>query len=187
MSSISITNLPFTFNAAETLNGFDPIRTIELRSIREFLTIHASYFTGRVLDYGCGRQPYRSLVEGQGAEYVPWDINQSYLHDDGSFDAVLCTQVIQYSDDPFMFLLDVTETCKIGGHIVLTYPTNWDEVPGDCYLGSCDRWRFTQEGMKDMVKVQGNLEILHHELRAVVQLGSFRFPLGYGLIARRTA
>jgi len=162
----------------------DPIRFIERQSILTFLTSHASYFTGRVLDYGCGSQLYRSIVERRGAEYIPWDLGEGFPYFQ-EFDAVLCTQVIQYVDNIQQLFMDLFRACKPSGYIILTYPTNWDEVPNDHYHGHCDKWRFTKVGMEAMFKWLAECEILHHELRAVVQLGTFRFPLGYGLIARK--
>jgi SAM-dependent methyltransferase len=193
----------------------DPIRDMERCSILAFLTEHHQYFRGRVLDYGCGAQPYRKLIEHlPSTEYIPWDRHnggwQDSQHspyddpfhvDTPKFSTVLCTQVLQYVPDPISLI------CRLGfllhprGHLILTYPTNWDEVPNDRYgeprgLGgeSFDMHRFTKLGMEAMIPTEhsgpfrclSRFNILHHELRAVVQVGGFRFPLGYGLVAERT-
>ena len=152
-----------------------------------------------MLDYGCGAQPYRSLVESTGAEYIGVDegTGLEYGMDASTpkFDAILCTQVLQYIPAPGLLLCHLGFFLRPGGHLILTYPTNWDEVPNDRYGANFDRHRFTKLGMEELLPKAGKagsfqaclstFTILHHELRAVVQVGSFRFPLGYGLIARK--
>lgn len=51
------------------------LREEEARSIREFVQIAADegYLSGRVLDYGCGKQPYRDIVEAAGGTYFGFD------------------------------------------------------------------------------------------------------------------
>lgn len=176
------------------VNG-DPIRSVERQSILNFLTEHSHCFQGRVLDYGCGSQPYRALVESQGAEYIPHDLGGGIVFNNGviscpPFNVVLLTQVVQYLDNPWDGL--ASEICDLltpNGTLIMTYPTSWDDLSkrGDCYQGHCDKWRFTQAGMESMIEDCGRFRILHHELRAAVHAGSFRFPLGYGLIAQKAA
>lgn len=51
------------------------LRDYERATIRAFVQKAADegYLSGRVLDYGCGKQPYRDIVEAAGGEYVPYD------------------------------------------------------------------------------------------------------------------
>lgn len=53
------------------------LREAEANSIRAFVQSAADegYLSGRVLDYGCGRQPYRDIVEAAGGDYHPFDLN----------------------------------------------------------------------------------------------------------------
>lgn len=153
---------------------YDRIRQIERASIRAFLEKHRQYLKGRVLDFGAGEQPYRDLVEG---EYVPFEKGQDIQA--GPFDAVLCTQVVQYLDDVSTFLRwGARAALKPGGHLVMTYPTNWDEVE------SGDFWRLTRMGMALLLH-DTHFTVEVHERRAEVALGNFKFPLGYGVIARK--
>lgn len=157
------------------------IRALERGSIDGFMKRHASLLKGRVLDFGAGKpgtcvepEPYRSLVDG---EYVPLDKGDQ-LPTVFMFDAIICTQVIQYLDDPMGTLLHFQAWLKPGGYLVMTYPTCWDEVEPD------DLWRFTRAGMETMLKFTG-FQLLVHEQRARIPHGGFNFPLGYGVVAAK--
>jgi SAM-dependent methyltransferase len=152
----------------------DPVRRIERASIFAFVAAQKSLLRGRVLDFGSGKQPYKSLVDG---EYVPFEFGDSVLPR-YEFDAVLCTQVAQYADTPFALVEHLHTALKPGGHLVMTYPTNWAEVE------VTDLWRFTRHGMTRLL-LKAGFEITEHRLRAEVAVGEFRFPLGYGVVAQR--
>lgn len=159
------------------------IRDAERESIREFVAQRSGALIGRVLDYGCGDQKYRALVQG---EYVPWDREPlegggfKYPRIDGRFDAILCTQVLQFIPHPLDLLARFRGLLNPGGYLLMTYPTCWDEVEGH------DLFRFTRSGMSTLLKAAGFEEVVH-EKRAQVYFteGSFAFPLGYGVLARR--
>lgn len=158
---------------AEFVWNNDTVRRLERSSIRLFMEENRQYLRGRVLDFGAGKQPYRDLVEG---EYVP--LEQGDRWPDGSFDAVMCNQVMQYLGRPRETLFQICYALKSAGALVMTYPTNWDE------LEPTDFWRFTRFGMERLLTSVG-LEILKHERRAEINLNGFRFPLGYGVIAQK--
>lgn len=160
------------------------IRDEELRSLRSFVQKHSVYLQGRVLDFGAGvpgscrePQPYRNLVMG---EYIPVDIadGSASLIAPGPYDAILCTQVIQYVRDPGALLEFFYRTLlPASGVLVMTYPTNWDEVEPNDY------WRFTRAAMERMLHETG-FKVMYHERRASVNLDGFNFALGYGVVAR---
>lgn len=117
------------------------LRDLEADSIRSFVEYHAHLLTGNVLDYGAGRQPYRKIVEAVGAHYVPYDRMaypastvttdvgyDSPLADLNVWDAILCTQVIQYVSEPMALLRDFEWALKVGGALVMTGPTNWPVI-----------------------------------------------------------
>jgi SAM-dependent methyltransferase len=156
------------------------VRELERDSIREFMTRNRHLLCGRVLDFGAGKpgtcrepQPYRHLVEG---EYVPYDKGDAWPR--GPFDAVMCNQVFQYLEDPVSWAHALLMALKPGGHLVMTYATNWEECEAS------DLARFTRIGMDRLLK-SVNFEILGHERRASINLGGFQFALGYGVVARR--
>lgn len=156
--------------------GTDRVRQIERASIRVFMERHRAVLKGRVLDFGAGKEPYRALVKG---DYISFDKGQSFPGPYGSFDAVMCNQVIQYVGDPAECLSELRSVLRVGGHLLITYPVNWDEVE------TSDLWRFTKSGMERLLKVAG-FEILVHERRAEVRMPGITFPLGYGALCRRS-
>lgn len=123
-------------------------------SIRSFLEANAADLTGRVLDFGAGRQPYRELVSG---EYVPFDGRDfpgSLAAEDtdiirGSFDAIICTQVLQYVPHPQDTLAALLWSLNPGGVLLMTGPTNWPIVERD------DLWRFTPKGIEALLRHVG--------------------------------
>lgn len=164
------------------------VREIERASIRSFVEACSGYLGISVLDYGCGQQPYRDIAEEDGGEYTPFDRAHfpgnvsnfdvgSWPHP-RSFDSVLCTQVAQYWLDPQTTIREIFGLLVRGGHLVMTYPTTWAEVE------EADHWRYTKAGMEFLLRFAG-FEIVEHDERAVIDLGGFRLPLGYGVVAMR--
>lgn len=158
------------------------IRALEVESIRSFVERHKEYLAfGKVLDFGAGKpgtcrtpQPYRDLVAG---EYHPWDLGDAPLQVD-AYSAVLCTQVLQYCEDPKTTVLWLRRWLKPGGVLVLTGPTNWEEVE------ESDLCRFTCSGIRKLLKSAG-FHVVTCESRAEIDLGGAKFSLGYGVVARR--
>jgi SAM-dependent methyltransferase len=127
-------------------------------------------------------------VRSAGAEYAPFDRadlpGAVATEDVGPTDpleqkwqTILCTQVVQYVEDVPALLASCARALAPGGHLVMTYPTNWDEVEAG------DLHRFTKAGMERLLATAG-FHVVVHERRAAVEVGDFRFPLGYGVVAR---
>lgn len=165
-----------------------PVRETERESIRRFVESCSSHFTADVLDYGCGSQPYRDVIEGAGGNYHGYDRQGFPANVSGrdvgadelrlrSYDAILCTQVAQYWPDPIAELSWLRSRLNIPGVLVITWPLCWDFVEAD------DLWRFTPTGMHNLLKGVG-FKVARLDERASCMSGEFRFPLGYGAIAR---
>ncbi|WP_158946212.1 class I SAM-dependent methyltransferase [Pseudodesulfovibrio cashew] len=88
---------------------------------------------GRVLDAGCGLQPYRFLLPSV-TDYVGMDVVPGPFVDylvktgerfpflDESLDAVLCTQVLEHVEDEVFFLDEIARVLKPGGRLVISIP-----------------------------------------------------------------
>jgi hypothetical protein len=84
----------------------------------------------RILDYGCGGSPYRSLF--RNSEYVRADFtpcqgldfllpaDSSIPSPDSSFDMVLSTQVLEHVPEPGNYVAECFRVLRTGGSLVLT-------------------------------------------------------------------
>ena len=97
--------------------------------LRDAMTALAPKLTGRLLDVGCGTKPYRSLFAVDA--YIGLDIDSDasrrrgiadHLYDgkafpfaDGSFDSILCNQVLEHVFNPDEFLGEIARVLKPGG------------------------------------------------------------------------
>jgi SAM-dependent methyltransferase len=159
---------------------------VEIVSLRDFMEANRQYLKGRVLDFGAGKpgtcrqpQPYRDLVSDD-REYVPYDKGDSWPGVHTVFDAIICTQVMQYLKEPDVWLRRFFEVLKPGGHLVMTYPTNWPERESD------DHQRFTKTGMEERLTEAG-FSVIRHDCRASKPLCGEPAALGYGVVAQRPA
>lgn len=172
------------------------LRQLERDSIRKFVEEAGnSHFRGaRVLDYGCGAQPYKSLVQSFGAEYVGYDNenNPGWIVDglnvdlpNGTYDVILMTQVL-HNVVPIWnvqeLLVELRKRFLVpGGHLVATYTTTWLESdPTIC-------WLFTKSGMERLLEDAG-YTIVRHDRRGSLDLDDLSaeetLTLGYGVIAK---
>lgn len=153
------------------------------RDLRDWLTANKDFLTGRVLDYGCGPlMQYRDLVSG---EYVPYDPFREGTPREygGTFDAVMCTQVVQFTPaslpdvDPRETLMTIRSVLNPGGYLVLTWSCNWYEIEDD------DTWRVTEKGMRRFLAGAG-FEILKLEPITTLQFPGWVMNCVYGAVAR---
>jgi SAM-dependent methyltransferase len=106
----------------------------------------------RVLDVGCGVEPYRPFFAGAAA-YVGVDVVENPVADllgpvealpveDASFDVVLCNQVLEHCDDPARAVRELRRVTAPGGRVLAS--THGVQVyhpsPGDY-------WRWTHAGL----------------------------------------
>lgn len=113
----------------------------------------------RVLDVGCGVKPYYPFFAA-AASYVGVDVQDNPAADvhgpiealpleDGSFDVVLCTQVLEHVDDPAAAVRELHRVTAPGGrvlastHGVMVYHPN-----------PVDLWRWTHTGLERLFRGQ---------------------------------
>lgn len=175
-------------NRAEVIEPTDPsIREAEAETIRRFIEEASSHLTGRVLDFGSGKQPYRSIVEDAGGDYVPYDrmknpgsvATTDVGPDDPLFfaeqyDAILCTQVVQYLISPRFIVDGFRVALKYGGALVMTYPTTWPQIE------VVDLWRYTEAGIASLLD---DFQIVRLGSRGSFDLSGFRLSIGGGVVA----
>lgn len=109
-----------------------------------------------LLDAGAGTQPYslaaqhlvyvsQDFSQVEGFAYGPtdivgniWDMNVS----DGSFDAVLCTEVLEHVPYPVETIRELSRVLRPGGTLILTAPSHYRRHLDPYYFsaGFSDRW-----------------------------------------------
>ena len=156
-------------------------RKITRPRLRAFLKRYAH--TGRVLDVGCGAASYRDLfpqtttLDITAREGVKVDIIAD-AHDlsqisDASFDAVLCTEVLEHLHTPTRAIAEFRRILKPGGLLLLStrfiFPLH--DVPGDYY-------RYTKYGLKHLLKDYEILELLE-EASTVETLAVLEQRIGF--------
>ena len=83
----------------------------------------------RVLDVGCGVKPYYPFFAERASEYVGVDVVESPAADlqgaveslpvaDGSFDLVLCIQVLEHAEDPAQAVRELRRVVAPGGRVL---------------------------------------------------------------------
>lgn len=93
----------------------------------------------------------------------------------GTYDAVICTEVLEHVVDPFAAIEEIKRITKIGGYILFTTPLNariHGPIP-DC-------WRFTEFGLKVLLR---DFEMVHFAKLDTPERNLF--PLHYGCIVRK--
>lgn len=128
----------------------------------------------RLLDVGCGCQPYRPWIEHAGLRYsgidrepepetpcdstVAWDLTSApWPYPDARFDALLCTELLEHVPDPGGVLRECARVCRPGALMVLTAPFVWPEheAPHDFH-------RFTRYGLAALAEGAGfRVEAVH--------------------------
>lgn len=139
-------NIPFTVKNLD--------RYIVRISIFKALKNNLSKFSGRLLDAGCGKMPYREYIldNSNVHQYVGLDIESAKIYDkhvrpdvtwdgklmplqDAEFETVFATEVLEHCPDPEDFLNEVYRVLKPQGIFFFTVPFLWNlhEVPNDEY------------------------------------------------------
>jgi SAM-dependent methyltransferase len=117
-----------------------------------------------VLDAGAGTAPYRNLFAHVEYRTSDWagSLHAAALNvdivaplealpvDAETFDAVICTQVLEHVRDPLAALSEVHRVLRIHGSIWLTVPLVWElhEEPYDFY-------RYTAYGVRSLLERAG--------------------------------
>jgi SAM-dependent methyltransferase len=107
-----------------------------------------------VLDVGCGPKPYYPFFAERASEYVGVDVVphpaadlvgpvEALPVDDGSFDIVLCTQVLEHCDDPAQAVRELRRVVAPGGRVLAS--THGVQV---YHPSPQDYWRWTHTGLR---------------------------------------
>jgi SAM-dependent methyltransferase len=127
----------------------------------------APYLGGVLLDVGCGRKPYATLLNC--TQHIGIDVATSMHPRDSfdqiydgikipflasEFDSVLCTEVLEHCREPRAVVLEIARVLRVGGYALITAPMfiHHHEAPNDFQ-------RLTQYGMEELAS-QAALEVV---------------------------
>lgn len=121
---------------------------------------HSDFGRYRVLDVGCGQKPYFPFFEPYAAEYVGVDIDNPAAElqgsverlpvPDGSFELVLCTQVLEHAADPAQAVRELRRVVAPGGRVLAS--THGVQV---YHPAPDDLWRWTHAGLERLFTANG--------------------------------
>lgn len=125
-----------------------------------------SNFKGEVLDVGCGRMPYKSLIlsaQSRATHYIGLDLptdnydppdlswnGQTIPLPDRSVDSAMLTEVLEHCPDPKAVMKEVHRVLRPGGFLFLTVPFIWPihNVPDD-------EFRYTPFSLRRILETAG--------------------------------
>jgi ubiquinone/menaquinone biosynthesis C-methylase UbiE len=137
-----------------------------LRLCRQWVTrALADYASGRLLDVGCGAQPYRTEqaehaarclgLEADRSRYVEtpptvWGSALDLPFGERTFDTVFSSQVLEHVPEPARMLREMARVLRPGGCLIVTAPHIWGlhEEPHDYF-------RFTRFGLAHLARGAG--------------------------------
>jgi len=123
------------------------------------------FLNGKLLDIGCGEKWKKDLIGQYVDEYIGLDHKDS-LHDksnvdiygsvydipvgNNEFDSVLCTAVLEHTEEPDRAIAECFRVLKKNGHALYTIPLFWHlhEEPRDFF-------RYTKYGLKYIFEKNG--------------------------------
>lgn len=181
------------------------VADLQLATIWTFLEPRLSKLNGTLLDVGCGEMPYRGCLSPD-LNYTGIDVPQaeafamrgsdkvvpfdgiSIPFADASFDAVLCTEVLEHAAAPSALIDEMARVLKPGGTLLATVPFS-----ARVHYAPYDFHRFTKYALAEMfasfeavsIEERGNdLAVIANKLIVVAmrmvrpsRLSLFQWPL----------
>ena len=147
-------------NESVTLREISDGLWLARRRLDRAVIAHAGALRGELLDIGCGVKPYRERFT-QVTRYVGLDLptqKRADVHGDacrlpfapGSFDAVLCNQVLEHVPTPQHIFAEAARVLRPGGVLLLTTPMTWG-----LHLEPHDYFRYTPHGLRYLAGESG--------------------------------
>jgi len=156
--------------------------------IIQFLESWSEHITGNVLDVGVGTWTYpRNLLHSR-CEYIATDCfehpNVNLISDihtltdtllPESFDFVICLDVLEHVQHPWVAIKQLYAVLKPGGILLLTTPFNY-RLHGNSQVK--DYWRFTADGLSQLLIADAGFAKVD-----IAPNGHSKFPFGFSVVA----
>ena len=143
----------------------DPPRSMPTYAVRgplvrwladEARRAHSEIGAYRVLDVGCGEKPYEPLFAAYAKSYIgvdPVENPRAELRgsvealpvEDGTFDVVLCNQVLEHCDDPAQAVRELRRVTAPRGRVLASTHGVMPYHPSPT-----DYWRWTHAGLEKL-------------------------------------
>ena len=101
--------------------------------------------------------------------------NNSHLIADSTFDVIVCTEVLEHTENPFRAAEELHRMLRVGGTALISTPFNF-RIHGPLP----DNWRFTEHGLRQLLSSFKDVTIA--ELEAPDR---FLAPIQYTVVAVR--
>jgi len=138
---------------------------IKLASIYYSIKKKLGSFEGKVLEVGCGNQPYRFLLhkaEYHGIDHIlakefashndeiKYYENETFPENSGEYDWCFHTEVLEHISDPEHFMKECHRVLKPSGGLLFTVPFSYryHYIPHDYY-------RYTPSGLENLLEKGG--------------------------------
>lgn len=144
---------------------------LQLLTCTRFLKPRLARVSGALLDVGCGEMPFRPLIP-EGVRYQGVDVEEALSFgmrkhsdlvyfdgynlpfDNGSFDCVLCTEVLEHVEEPSRLVSEMLRVLKPGGTLLATIP-----FAARVHHAPHDFQRFTRYGLASLFAGFADVEI----------------------------
>jgi len=159
-------------------------------AIMEFLNQWHDRMHGKVLDVGVGTWEYPRELLHDVCEYISTDcfahpnidvvcditnLQQQFTSD--QFDFVLCTDVLEHVERPWLAVKQLHSVIKPGGYLLLTTPFNY-YLHTNQYVK--DYWRFSSDGLRLLLIMEAGFQKVD-----CTSIGHPKFPYSFTVVARK--
>jgi ubiquinone/menaquinone biosynthesis C-methylase UbiE len=156
---------------AQALSMSDHLYWLHFRTLEPFIISQLNQSKAPMLDLGCGNRPYKPhyppgevvgadvVQSSHGCVEVILESNKSLPFEDNRFETILCTQVLEHVENPYLVLSETHRILRPGGRMILTCPFIWElhERPHD-YLRFSEYWL-----TKNLVDTGFHIEMLDRQ------------------------
>lgn len=164
--------------------------TIPRASIMRFLESWQARIHGRVLDVGVGTWAYPRRLFSQSCQYTATDCFEdsnidivsdihalSDVFPADQFDFVICTDVFEHTQRPWVAVRQLYHVLKPGGILLLTTPFNF-HLHSNEFLK--DYWRLSADGLRQLLVEEAGFKDIE-----ITPIGHPEFPFSHTVVAHK--